>query len=379
MQRLSRLELQPGTKLRWPVYDTNGKLLLQKGHLLSSVQQIEQLIARGLYRNGSEQSRLEVNSEQVAITLSERMELLRNRLKQLLRQLNIATEKQPLLLQRVRNLALELRDVCLIDSDAAIAAIHLFLHGEYSIDHPLHAAFLVELLGEQAGLREDERLSMVCAALTHDMGIITLQQAELDRQDKPLTPAQWQRVKQHPLVGEQQLRRLGVRDPIWLGSVRWHHERLDGSGYPDQLNEQDHPIPIHARILAIADIYSAMVRPRPHRDAIESRETLRTLFLERGKRIDEALANRLVTTFGIYPPGTLLQLDSGEIAVVARRGERANEPIIYRVIGRSGQPLPTPQLAAVTQISKTVSVQRYRSILPMIERIYCELARQSRD
>ena len=100
--------------------------------------------------------------------------------------------------------------------------------------------------------------------------------AVLNRQTGALTEDQRLMIDTHPLAGVELLQAAGVDDEVWLEAVLQHHERLDGSGYPSGL--EGDAISPGARMLAIVDIYSAMVRPRAYREAIHARHALRSLF-----------------------------------------------------------------------------------------------------
>ncbi len=110
--------------------------------------------------------------------------------------------------------------------------------------------------------------------------------------------------------------------------------RIDGSGYPHGL--AGGALGALARLLAITDIHSAMIRPRAYRDALHARHALRGIFLERGRQIDDALAAAFIKELGIHPPGTFVRLHNGEIAVVTRRQQSAAHPALKCVIGRDG-------------------------------------------
>jgi len=379
MKKLCHTEIRPGTILPWPIYDHAGHLLLNKGQRIESVAQSESLLARGLYRGWlpgeRELAELELQQQAFTVPLADRSDELRDRLKQIFKLLLLPHNPERPAEPRVRRLAQMLQELCDFDNDAAIAAVHLFLNRNYYLDHPLHAALLITLLSQQLNLDQAARESLVCAALTHDIGILQLQQ-QLDKQSTPLSETQRIEVNQHPGKGVQRLQLHEINDPIWLDAVLHHHERLDGSGYPDSVAGD--ALSLYARMLAITDMYSAMVRPRAHRGAIESRQTLRTLFMERGATIDEHLTSLLVSTLGLYPPGTLLRLDNGEIGLVVRRGDKASEPLIHVVINQQGHPLALPRPIDGQKIKEVVSIQRYRSVLSLVEQFYCDIARSSR-
>ncbi|MEG3193662.1 HD domain-containing phosphohydrolase, partial [Lysobacter sp. D1-1-M9] len=153
--------------------------------------------------------------------------------------------------------------------------------------------------------------------------------------------------------------------PIWLEAVLHHHERLDGSGYPNRLTAA--AITAGARTLAIVDIYSAMVRPRAYREAIHARHALRNLFMERGKAVDEALATLLIREIGVFPPGTPVRLANGEVGVVLHRGRDAARPVVARLINANGtlaaiaaqRDTSTPAYA----ITETVPPNKYQALV----------------
>jgi HD-GYP domain-containing protein (c-di-GMP phosphodiesterase class II) len=100
--------------------------------------------------------------------------------------------------------------------------------------------------------------------LLHDVGKLAVSEKILQKTDK-LTPAEWTEVKAHPVVGCELILAISPRlDPIAM-AIRSHHERWDGSGYPDRLEGDD--IPILGRIIALADVYDALTKDRPYRQS----------------------------------------------------------------------------------------------------------------
>jgi hypothetical protein len=120
------------------------------------------------------------------------------------------------------------------------------------------------------------------------------------------------------------LRLAGVRDEAWLAAVEQHHERLNGSGYPRGLAAAE--VESHACLLGIADIYSAMTKPRVYRPAIQGPNAIHSIFQTRGSLVDEASTQSFIRTLGVYSPGLLVRLASREIGVVVRRTENLKVP-----------------------------------------------------
>lgn len=125
----------------------------------------------------------------------------------------------------------------------------------------------------------------------------------------------------------QLLAESGVTDSTLLDIVSQHHERCDGSGYPRGLRQRT--IGEGARLVALADLYAAMVLPRQYRDGLHAQRALREIFLQRGASVDAATAADFINELGVFPPGIFVRLQNGDIGVVVSRGaRRAHEPLV---------------------------------------------------
>jgi HD-GYP domain-containing protein (c-di-GMP phosphodiesterase class II) len=116
-------------------------------------------------------------------------------------------------------------------------------------------------IAPEVGLEEDQREALSQAAFLHDIGKLSLPESMLKRAG-PLTAEEWSQMRLHTVVGEQILLAAGLRGRV-LEFVRSSHERVDGTGYPDELTNGQ--IPLGARIIAVCDAFEAMTSPRPYR------------------------------------------------------------------------------------------------------------------
>jgi HD-GYP domain-containing protein (c-di-GMP phosphodiesterase class II) len=208
----------------------------------------------------------------------------------------------------------------------------------YSATHALLSAGLCALVSPSAGLPDAEQGTLFRAALTMNIGMTRAHDA-MARQPGPLSDVQRQAVREHPLRSAAVLRELGVDDPLWLQLVREQHERPDGSGYPEGLQVTG----MAHRLLQMADVYVACISPRQSRGGLLSQQVARELYLGPDQQPDP-LGALFVKNIGFYPPGSYVRLASGEVAVVARRGARANAPLVFAIVGRQGMPLGEPTL-----------------------------------
>jgi putative two-component system response regulator len=134
------------------------------------------------------------------------------------------------------------------------------------------AAFSVAL-GKALGLGADELVALYRGGYLHDIGKVAIPDAILFKPG-PLTGEEWEQMRQHPIIGEEICRPMRTLAAV-LPIIRHHHERWDGSGYPDGLRGEN--IPLLARILQLADIYDALTTERPYKGAMSQVEALGVL------------------------------------------------------------------------------------------------------
>jgi putative two-component system response regulator len=193
---------------------------------------------------------------------------------------------EPLLLATIRD-ALRMRRA-LADMDAANVAA-LSSAGDMDLDaaDPVGTgmAGLAHRLGATLGLEGAELKGAVFGALVHDIGNLGIPGAILSKAG-PLTQAEWAELRRHPEIGEGICRSFASSRPF-APIVRHHHERWDGSGYPDGLRAE--AIPIGARIVGLVDAFDAMVHDRPFRPALSVPAALAEIRRESGRQFDPGL------------------------------------------------------------------------------------------
>jgi len=142
--------------------------------------------------------------------------------------------------------------------------------------HCQRLALLSSTLGVAAGLRPHELVTLQRGAFLHDIGKIAVPDNILFKRG-PLTPEEWVIMKEHTTCGERICSGMKSLAPV-LPIIRSHHERWNGSGYPDGLSGEN--IPLLARVLQVADIYDALVSERPYKTAMKPDDALRQLQTE---------------------------------------------------------------------------------------------------
>lgn len=238
---------------------------------------------------------------------------------------------------KLHQIDLWLQDLITQDTDAALYLMFQRASSTtvgYSSSHAVVCAGLCHILAKALNLPQSERDTLIHASLTMNIGMTVLQN-QLAEQRSPLSSPQAEAVKQHPQEGRQVLERLMVRDTLWLETVQHHHVVL-----PPAPLAQLQPLARLVRILGTVDRYAALISPRKTRSGRSAAESLQ--ILQQGQQYADEVKQALIDVVGLYPPGTYVQLDNGEVAVVLRRGKTADEPQIASVIDRDGSSLYPP-------------------------------------
>jgi HD-GYP domain-containing protein (c-di-GMP phosphodiesterase class II) len=185
----------------------------------------------------------------------------------------------------------------------------------------------------------------ILAALLHDVGMLHVP-AEILKQTSPLNDAQRRLVESHTSAGADILSRLMSTKNWLVEAAACHHERIDGTGYPNGLRGPElSPL---VRLLMVCDIYAALCGPRAYRSALETRTALTdTLLLAEQGAIDQLQAERLLD-LSFYPVGSVVELTDGAVGVVvashpARKDLHSpSRPVLALLTEPQGQPLPFP-------------------------------------
>ncbi|MCA9754311.1 MAG: HD-GYP domain-containing protein [Candidatus Eisenbacteria bacterium] len=205
-----------------------------------------------------------------------------------------------------------------------LAAIHSF--DEYTFQHSVHVAVLSVALGQRLGLARSELSSLGVAAMFHDVGKTRVPRRVLwkpGRYDKD----EWRIMRKHPLAGARELLRMGGSSDlavrVMLVSCE-HHMRYDGSGYP-KLGD-DWQQGLYSRIVALADCFDAMTASRVYMERPFTPDAVVRYMLENaGRMFDPDLLREFVGLIGLYPVGSLVRLENGELAVVTEPPATAAE------------------------------------------------------
>jgi putative two-component system response regulator len=180
----------------------------------------------------------------------------------------------------------------LLETITAVSDI-VELRDPYTAGHQRRVASLVDALAGELGMAEEQKEGLRLAAVVHDIGKITVPSGILSK-PKDLNEAEFAVIRQHPDFGCEILRTVDFAWPV-ADMVRQHHERLDGSGYPRGLCNNE--IMLEARVLAVADVVEAMASHRPYRAALSIDATLEGIEGSRGSKLDADVVDATLRLF----------------------------------------------------------------------------------
>jgi HD-GYP domain-containing protein (c-di-GMP phosphodiesterase class II) len=189
---------------------------------------------------------------------------------------------------------------------------------DYTFLHSVSVCTLLVAFCNVRGIDADTTYQAGLGGLLHDTGKALVPDAILNKTG-PLTDAEFAIIKKHPRDGYDILVKSGGIGAIPLDITLHHHERRDGSGYPDKYDESQ--ISELARMAAIVDVYDAITSDRSYHKGMAPADALRKIFEWSKFHFDPVLAQEFVRCVGIYPVGTLVLLESGRLGVVAEAHE----------------------------------------------------------
>jgi putative nucleotidyltransferase with HDIG domain len=196
--------------------------------------------------------------------------------------------------------------------DALLSLARLKNADEYTYLHSVAVCALMVALGRQLGLNEAECRNAGMAGMLHDLGKAAMPQDVLNKPGK-LTPAEFDIIKQHPVRGYEMLLACADVSEGVMDVCRHHHERVDGTGYPDGLTGEQ--ISLLARMGAVCDVYDAVTSDRPYKAGWDPAQALSQMATWTG-HFDPVIFQSFVKSVGIYPTGSLVRMRSGRLAVV---------------------------------------------------------------
>ncbi|AKR42386.1 HD-GYP domain-containing protein [Methylophilus sp. TWE2] len=198
---------------------------------------------------------------------------------------------------------------------ALISLVRLKTADDYTYMHSVAVCALMAALARELKLSETEVKQAGLAGLMHDMGKAGIPLPILNKPGS-LTDNEFHVIQEHPKLGYDMLLKANISDPVTLDVCLHHHEKIDGSGYPEKLTSNQ--ISLFAKMGGICDVYDAVTSARAYKPAWEPGMALKRMASWNG-HFDPVVFKAFVKSLGIYPIGTVVILKSGRLAVVVKQ------------------------------------------------------------
>ena len=324
--------LQEGMILGKSIYNKSGALLLKEGLKMKQpyIDKVIDLGISGVYIEDDISKGIEIEN-----VISDELRL---NTVQKIKDIFIDAENDSNKIEEntdaINLLVEDLVDELIDNQDVIINMLDIKMFDDYTFFHSVNVAILSIVIGIGLNLSKKELNNLGVGALLHDIGKTFIPRECLNKKGK-LSDAEFEQIKGHSIKGYQYIRsrfNLSIQSAM---VVLDHHERYDGTGYPNKKTGQD--ISLFGRIVAIADVYDAITSDRPYRKAILPSKAMEYIMGGSGYHFDYDLISIFVRKVAAYPLGTCVKLSNGLIGIVVKNYPDASTRPKIRLINEKNQ------------------------------------------
>lgn len=375
LQKITLNQIEIGMHLG-DVIDAQGHLLFAAGTSVRSSEQIEMLKKHGIksvfflknFHSGVDPALIPKNNLDDAANREKEYYKELARAKEVHR-ITLQTAREALIsarlgkmvsVKKIEHTAQYIAESVVRNADALVSLSQIKGYDEYTYVHSVNVGILITSLAHSMGYQKDQLMHVSVGGLLHDIGKMGIPESILNKKGK-YTPAEFNIMKRHPEIGYNLLKEYKSISKFSRNVVIQHHERYNGNGYPKGLAGD--MITEIGVIAAVADVYDAMTTDRVYRAAWTPHRALSMIFqgcdVEYSRRIVELFTKHL----GIYPVGSFVKLQSGEMGIVVRveKGEIL-APDVLILYSSDGKKLERPREYRLQKLQKSENGKQYRIV-----------------
>ena len=241
---------------------------------------------------------------------------------------------EPIDITPLAAVAEEMVDTMFTHGDAMLCLARIRAKDAYLMEHSMNVAILLANFGRYLGLERNVLKELTLGGLLHDVGKIMTPDEVLNKPGK-LTDEEFGVMRQHVVHSYDILSNTAGITPTMLEVAANHHERLDGTGYPQRLKGEQ--LSLYTRMSGIVDVYDAVTADRVYKQGMQPTQAFRVLLKGIDQHFDAELVTKFIKCMGVYPVGTLVQLSNQRLAVVMQRNEQQPLKPMVKVIYHATQ------------------------------------------
>ena len=347
-------ELIEGMVFGDDVIDKEGRLLVSKNTVLTReiLERLKKFSSRKFFsmkvllselniktvvklENGSVQevasSQIKMEHTKERLVIKEKFEEMHKSIKQSFDELS-RNNTSPKVKKELDNTVEEIKNNLSVNIELLNEILDVKATDEYLYNHSLNVAVVSNLIGRWIGLEQKDLDILILAGLVHDIGKLRVDPAILNKPGK-LTDEEFAEMKKHPEYSYQMLMEMGYKDNAILKAVTFHHEKEDGSGYPLKISGDK--ITIHAKILAIADIFDAMTSNRVYKARVSPFKVLEMFQNQNFGKLDYKIIMVFIKRFAENYVGSEVILSNNQRAkIVSLNAYEITKPLLVTSEGK---------------------------------------------
>lgn len=339
MRYIPRNCIKPQAELAKPVLGPAGEILLHPGVKMTEkyIERLEKLGIGGAYVNDPISEDLEIVG---AVSDELRAHAVKS-ISSLYSGVSQNSGRNPRAEYReILQTAEQIVDEIISKGETMLNIFDLKVYDSYTFFHCVNVTVLSVVIGIGMGLERDTLVDLAYAALFHDIGKVFISPSIINKPGR-LTDEEFAIVKKHPADGYEYIKKRYLTPELTARGVLDHHERIDGTGYPEWKRGTE--ITEFGRIIAIADVYDALVSDRPYRAGLFAVEAIEYIQGGSGKLFDFNMVQAFSRKVALFPVGTCVSLSNGDIGLVMENFEGFTQRPLLKVF-RRGEELIKPFL-----------------------------------
>ncbi len=331
MRYVSLKDAQPGMQLGAELFDSQGRILMGANMVLTEnfIQRLMEYGYAGVYIRDELTEDIDVESAISPQLRTQGLECIRSRD-----------------IDACKEVAKKLVEEILGKGKVSLDMIDLRSYDDYTYAHSMNVAVLCAVMGMGFELDEKDLGQLVTAGLLHDLGKLAIPEEILNKPGR-LTKEEYRRMQEHPTISYELIKdRIDLSAQVKV-AVLFHHENVDGTGYPNGVSGEDQTL--FTKILHVADVYDALTSKRPYKEPYAPFDAAEYMMGGCGIMFDRDVVETLIHVVPLYPKGTQVELSDGRSGVIKENGGEHNLRPVVRLMDGS-----TLDLAARENLSVAI-------------------------